>query len=41
MSMVICDKCERFIDSDEDGDCFTEEYGVVCDLCREDMEDGA
>jgi hypothetical protein len=43
MSMVICEDCERFIDSDEDADCFVEtgnmrrlhETTVLCENCRE------
>lgn len=43
MSMIACDKCESYIDSDEDPDCFIEHLGtkfpdtVACESCRERM----
>jgi hypothetical protein len=46
MSMVCCEKCDRLIDSDEDGDCFVEignmrrlhKEVVWCEWCREEHE---
>jgi hypothetical protein len=43
MSMVICEDCERQIDSDDDPNCFVEtgnmrrlhETTVLCENCRE------
>lgn len=43
MSMCLCDRCERFIDSDEDPDCFVEVPGdetlIACESCRDDMDE--
>lgn len=43
MSMTQCQDCSRYIDSDQDPDCFIEqpngEYIVRCDSCRGDTED--
>lgn len=51
MSIVICSDCERWIDSDEDCDCFVGYYEPVrfkckpnsdkicCEWCRENYED--
>ncbi len=46
MSMVMCERCDRFIDSDDDPDCFVENPGlpgamgdeVLCEWCREKRE---
>lgn len=41
MSIVVCDHCDRYIDSDDDGDCFLEnpynsrDVTVLCEPCRE------
>lgn len=41
MSMVNCDCCDRYIDSDDDGDCFIEnpydskDTRIMCEPCRE------
>ncbi len=41
MSIVICDRCDCWIDSDDDGDCFIEnpynakDTTVLCEPCRE------
>lgn len=43
MSMVRCEECERFIDSDEDPECFVEVGNmkrlhkeiILCEPCRE------
>ena len=43
MSMVICEKCDRLIDSDDDPDCFVEtgnmrrlhQTVVMCEPCRD------
>lgn len=44
MSICICDKCDRPIDSDFDCDCFcTDPWGgnetIVCEPCREKSYD--
>lgn len=40
--MTVCQDCGRFIDSDQDPDCFIEqpnnEYLVRCDICRDAEE---
>ena len=38
MSMVNCDHCDRYIDSDFDCDCFVGD-AVVCERCREKADD--
>lgn len=41
MSVVVCDHCERYIDSDDDGDCFidnpynSKDTTILCEHCRE------
>lgn len=40
MSIVVCDYCDSFIDSDVDPDCFMDNEGwcandVLCERCRE------
>lgn len=41
MSIVVCDHCERYIDSDFDCDCFIEnpydsrDVTTLCENCRE------
>ena len=41
MSIVICDHCDCWIDSDEDAECFIEnpynskDVTVLCEACRE------
>ena len=41
MSIVICDHCEAYIDSDDDGDCFIDnpydsrDTTTLCEHCRE------
>lgn len=40
MSMVICEHCDRHIDSDNDPDCFCADpwggnQSIVCESCRE------
>ena len=44
MSMIRCELCSRLIDSDDDPECFVEEFwtgttperdGVLCEPCRE------
>lgn len=41
MSVVVCDHCERYIDSDDDPYCFIEnpydskDTTVLCEYCRE------
>lgn len=41
MSIVVCEHCDRYIDSDYDADCFIEnpydsrDVTVVCEPCRE------
>ena len=41
MSMCVCDRCDRYIDSDVDGDCFIEnpynakDVTTLCEPCRE------
>lgn len=45
MSMVMCERCDRMIDSDDDPDCFVENPGlpgsmgdqVLCEWCRETL----
>jgi hypothetical protein len=47
MSMILCESCDRLIDSDDDPDCFVEVGNmrrmtstmVLCEPCRERMED--
>jgi hypothetical protein len=43
MSMDRCALCERFVDTDEDGDAYVEggEFGhtCVCEACREEHMD--
>ena len=47
MSMVICETCDRLIDSDDDLDCFIEvgnmkrwhKTEVMCEVCREKLLD--
>ena len=45
MSMVTCDECGEFIDSDDDPDCFVEvqrlnmQEKVWCETCREEQDD--
>lgn len=41
MSMITCQSCGQFIDSDDDPDCFITEDGreiVMCDSCRDQAE---
>jgi hypothetical protein len=39
MSMVMCERCDRMIDSDDDPDCFVENPdAVLCEWCREERE---
>ena len=39
MSCVLCDKCSRLIDSDDDVECFIGDTDIVaCERCRERME---
>lgn len=46
MSMCICERCDRMIDSDQDPDCFVEVGNMrrmhstitLCEWCREDRE---
>ena len=41
MSMIACQLCSRYIDSDDDPDCFVEEDGrelVMCASCRDHAE---
>ena len=41
MSMVNCDHCDKYIDSDKDGDCFIvnpydkNDITTLCEPCRE------
>ncbi len=40
MSMVICERCDRAIDSDDDPGCFIDNAGwcadeIACESCRE------
>ena len=43
MSMCVCESCDRYIDSDDDPDCFVEvgnmrrlhQTKVMCEPCRE------
>jgi hypothetical protein len=39
--MVICTRCDRLIDSDDDPECFTKrgDGPIVCECCREDNEE--
>lgn len=41
MSMVLCDECEKLIDSDDDPACFIEKSKlqtlVICEWCRDDL----
>lgn len=45
MSIIICESCDRMIDSDDDPDCFVEvgnmrrmhQTAVYCEPCRERM----
>lgn len=38
MSMICCDQCGAFIDSDDDPECFLENPDAVyCESCREDL----
>lgn len=46
MSMMRCDRCDRFIDSDDDPECFVEvpwmnlEEHIWCEKCRaEEFDD--
>lgn len=41
MSMILCDKCDRAIDTDEDPDCFTEFDSIRCESCRENEAEAA
>lgn len=47
MSVVVCDHCERYIDSDDDGDCFIDnpydnrDTTILCESCREKAWDRA
>jgi len=37
MSMARCDKCEEFVDTDFDPDCYDNpEQQCICAVCRED-----
>jgi hypothetical protein len=39
VSCVLCSRCNRLIDSDEDCDCFVNAGDlIVCEWCRSDME---
>jgi hypothetical protein len=43
MSMILCDRCNMVIDSDDDPDCFVEtgnqrrlhETTILCETCRD------
>ncbi len=45
MSVVTCDHCDHYIDSDEDGDCFivnpydAKDITTLCEPCREKAYD--
>lgn len=47
MSVVICQRCDALIDSDDDPDCFVEtgnmrrlhETTILCEPCRERREE--
>ena len=47
MSMIVCEGCDAYIDSDFDCDCFVEvgnmrrwnQTKVLCERCRERRED--
>ena len=41
MSMICCEKCDCFIDSDDDPDCFTDTDEVLCDNCRQNRAEAA
>jgi len=46
MSMIVCERCDRYIDSDDDPDCFVEvgnmrrlhQTKVLCEFCRDKLE---
>lgn len=37
MSMALCDKCENFIDTDEDPDSTYFDMRCICESCRMDL----
>ena len=45
MSMCVCERCDRYIDSDDDPDCFIEnpydskDTTILCEPCREKAYD--
>lgn len=46
MSMCQCEKCDAYIDSDDDPDCFIEDLTgylgrdrIICETCRESEDD--
>ena len=43
MSMVCCEICGEFIDSDDDPDCFvevsTQKTKVLCEHCRDKLQE--
>lgn len=41
MSIVICEKCDKKIDSDLDVDCFTEYDETLCRSCRDNRDEAA
>lgn len=47
MSVVTCDHCDRYIDSDDDGDCFIDnpydsrDTTILCETCREKSYEAA
>lgn len=41
MSLATCIECEKFIDTDDDPDCY-DDYGddaPICESCREELLD--
>lgn len=41
MSMILCEKCDCPIDSDDDPGCFTEYDEVHCESCRDNAAEAA
>ena len=41
MSIIRCDGCEAFIDSDNDPECFSDYDEAHCDNCRQNAAEAA